>query len=308
MHKKILIATDGSIHSQNAIGYAADAFQAAEDVQFCLLNIQPLISQYLLEASRTNGEAYDTLQKAISHNAAKSEKMLSRDRMILVRQGIDERRVQTVSRPRMFGQAKDILLYAHRHWFDTLVVGRRGLTRVQKVFMGSTSAKLMEHAAVLPICIVDSDATLNRMLVALDASEDTMAIVDYLAMMLAHHPRVRVTVCHVRLDHSEVSGYPNGIGPSLAKLIARSEEKWHSQFWPNARQRLNSAGIGDDRIELIDLPRKGRIAKMILNEAETGHYDTVVLGRSGTGKAFYFGRVARYVCERLTDKALWLIG
>lgn len=47
---------------------------------------------------------------------------------------------------------------------------------------------------------------------------------------------------------------------------------------------------------------------MILEQAESGRYDTVVMGRSGVGKAFYFGRVARYVSERITGLALWLIG
>ncbi len=47
---------------------------------------------------------------------------------------------------------------------------------------------------------------------------------------------------------------------------------------------------------------------MIIEEAENNNYETVVLGRRGSNKAYYFGSVSRYVSERLLDHAIWIIG
>ncbi len=308
MDKKILIATDGSIHAQNALSYAAGVFKSSTDTIFCLLNVQPIISRYLMDESRTDPEAYKELQKIMHRNATQSENLLYAAKQHLVHKGISESRIKTVSQPRMLGQSKDILEYAHRHLYDTLVLGRRGLSRVQKVFMGSTSAKLMEHGAALPLWIIDGDVSLKRVLVALDASYDAERMVDYLATMIGNHPDVRISAYHIRLDASSLEGDSGDIAPSLAKLVAKSEEKWRSQIWPEALERLTAAGLKTEQIELISVNRKGRMGKMILEQADSGHYDTVVIGRSGVGKAFYFGRVARYVSERITGRALWLIG
>lgn len=132
MDKKILIATDGSIHAKNAISYAAGVFKSSSYTNFCLLNVQPFISRYLMDESRTDPEAYKELQKMMHRNATQSENLLYTAKQLLVRKGISESRIKTVSRPRMLGQSKDILEYAHRHLYDTLVLGRRGLSRAKK--------------------------------------------------------------------------------------------------------------------------------------------------------------------------------
>jgi nucleotide-binding universal stress UspA family protein len=47
---------------------------------------------------------------------------------------------------------------------------------------------------------------------------------------------------------------------------------------------------------------------MIIDEAEKNDFDTVIIGRTGSDKAFYFGNVARYVSERIAERAVWVAG
>lgn len=308
MHNKILIAIDGSIHSKNAITYTADVFKHNTTVSFTLINIQPIISQYLVDEARCDAEAYMQLHKIMDKNKVESENLLITEKAFLVQLGVDEQRIETVSRPRMLGQVKDILEYAYKHRFDTLVIGRRGLTRLQTMFMGSTSAKIMEHAATLPIWIIDGKVTLGKALIALDVSETSMRIIDYLAMILSGNTQARLCFFHVQLD-AKAAHYANSeMNPSFFNLLERTEKNWHEQFWPAATKRLQLAGVADSQIELINIKQKGRISKAIMEQIEAESYDTVVIGRSGSGNSFYFGRVARYIAERVTDRALWLVG
>ena len=55
---------------------------------------------------------------------------------------------------------------AEKGLYDAIVVGRRGLSRAQKTFMGSVSAKLTTHSRVIPVWVVDGDVRSMKILVA----------------------------------------------------------------------------------------------------------------------------------------------
>lgn len=308
MEKKILITVDGSIHSNNALAYAADLYKSGSEVSYTLLNIQPMVSQYLLDDARTDMEARVALDKLIQRHLESSEELLLACKQRLCDLGIAPDRITTASRKRLPGQARSIIEFANQDHYSALVIGRRGLTRMQKIFMGSTSAKIMDHAGGIPLWIIDGNIKLSNALVALDASDHSMHIIDYLAMTIGDVPGVDLCFFHVQQAPEDALLIDEEVNPSLARIIQRSEEKWTNQFWPEAVKRLTAGGIHPDRIKLVTLQRKGRVAKAILEQIETGNFDTVILGRSGSGQSFYFGRVSRYVAERLTDRAVWLIG
>ena len=45
----------------------------------------------------------------------------------------------------------------------------------------------------------------------------------------------------------------------------------------------------------------------IVDEAKKENYGTVVIGRRGASKAFFMGSVSRYVLDRFSNRALWLV-
>ena len=53
--------------------------------------------------------------------------------------------------------------------------------------------------------------------------------------------------------------------------------------------------------------RAVNVGKAILDEAKKGNYGTVVIGRRGASKAFFMGSVSRYVLDRISNRALWLV-
>ena len=308
MLRKILIAVDGSMHSRNALAYVADLFRRTAEVQFTIFNVQPIVSQYLLDEARIDPKAYSDLQRLINRQTAESNEMLESARGRFIRMGIKPDRIDVVSQVRMQGQAKDIIDYAHKHLYDAIVAGRRGLSRVQKAFMGSTSAKVMAHAAAIPVWIVDGEVRANNILAAVDASSAALQMVDYLAFMLAGHPEVRLTFYHVDEMPAGISYASDSSEEVLAAMVSQGEDNWQERFWQEAGKRLKAAGMAENRIEQLRAPRTGRIAKMILEQVQAGNFDTVVLGRRGAGNAFFLGSVSHYVSEHLVDRAVWLVG
>ena len=57
--------------------------------------------------------------------------------------------------PRITGLAPDILNEAQHSRYDALLVGRRGLSKAQELFLGSVSNQLVQHAVNVPLWIID---------------------------------------------------------------------------------------------------------------------------------------------------------
>ena len=62
MEKKILMAVDDSIHSNQSLRYATNILSGAKDATFTLFHGQPMISQYLLDEARTDPTANAALK------------------------------------------------------------------------------------------------------------------------------------------------------------------------------------------------------------------------------------------------------
>jgi len=308
MEKKILLAVDGSIHSKHAIQYAVRMSSVVRDFTCTLLHVQPAISQFLLDEARTDFKAQDELKKVIRRNAEDAQGMLEKYKAQMVRMGIADKRIDVVTQPRLLGLARDILQRAQEGLYDAIVVGRRGLSRVQKAFMGSVTAKLAEHSRVIPVWMVDGDVTSTRIIVAVDGSEYSLRAVDHLSFMVGENPNISVTLFHVMprfsnycvidFDEKEVD---------IQKVISQGDKRCIDSFYTHAQKKFKEAGIQEKQIEIKVTKRAVNVGKAILDEAKKGNYGTVVIGRRGASKAFFMGSVSRYVLDRISNRALWLV-
>jgi nucleotide-binding universal stress UspA family protein len=309
MQKKLLIAVDGSLQARSALIYAAGFLTRGRGLRGTLFHVQPIISQYLLDEARTNPKINESLKKAIDQNTVLSHDMLDGCKKLMVQEGVDPALIDTVSQTRMLGLTKDIIEHSRKNLFDAMVIGRRGLSRVQEVFMGSTSAKLVEHSGGIPVWVVDGQVRPRRFLIAVDNIESAKLIVDHLCFVCAGMTDLELTFFHVPQsikDHEAMASLT--ASTEVDELIARSEKQLLDSFWPQAVKQLISAGLESDQLGLITPAKSAKIGKMIIEEAKNNNYDTIVLGRRGSNKAYYFGSVSRYVTERLSEHAIWIVG
>jgi nucleotide-binding universal stress UspA family protein len=208
----------------------------------------------------------------------------------------------------MMGVCKDILDCAHQGLYDAILVGRRGLSRIQKTFMGSTTAKLVEHSQVIPVWVVDGDVTSMRVMLAVDGSEASLRAVDHLAFMLTGNQKIRVTLFHVMptlRDYCVVNFDEKE--SDVGEIIARGAKRCIEHFYAHALDKFKEGGLKDNQIEFKVIKRAVNVGKAIFDHARKGDYGTVVVGRRGANSAFFMGSVSRYLLDKISDRALWVV-
>ncbi len=308
MKRKILVAVDGSFHSKRCIRYLANMAGVLPSLNFTLVNVQPGISQFLIDDAKRDMKAKAELKKIQKRNREAAEALLAGIRTQMATSGIDAGRIQTRTMAKSLGVAKDIIEIAQEGRYDAVAAGRRGLTGVQELFLGSLTAKLVEHSAVIPVWIIDGEVPNPRILLAVDGSESAFRALDHVCFMIGDNPEARLTLFHVvprlgeycSIDFSQPDR-------ETESFIIEGDKRCLADFYAHAMNTCRSAGIEKERIEVKESKRKVGVGKVIVEEARKGGYGTVVIGRRGSGRAFFMGSVSRYVLGKSSNRAVWLI-
>jgi nucleotide-binding universal stress UspA family protein len=309
MQKKILVAVDDSPHSRQAVDYAARMKTLIPGLGFTLMHIQPPVSQFLLDEAQRSSQAQAELNRAAARNAEAARGLLAKFKDLMVRAGVPEAEIDLLTLPRHMGLAKDILDQAEGGLFDAVLLGRRGISSVQQMFLGSVSAHLIQNSALIPVWLVDGAVSSKQVLAAVDGSESALRAVDHLAFMLSGNPEVRIRFFHVapRLkDFCEVD-FAQKPAEGLEALIAQGDQRCMDDFFSAALAKLQSAGFQEKQIETQTQATLVSVGETILSAAREGGFGTLVMGRRGMNRSFFGGKVSYYVSQKLSDAALWLV-
>jgi nucleotide-binding universal stress UspA family protein len=309
MERKLLLAVDDSLHSKDAVRYAGRMMGADQEVHFDLLNVQPAISDFLVEEAKRKVEARRQLDKLLAKNAAHSQETLAQLCKTLEGVGIDAARIAVHTAPRSLGIAKDILDYALERRYDAIVLGRRGASGLKDVFFGSVSNTVIQQSRVLPVWLVDGNIEPERILVPVDGSVSAIRAVDHLAFMLAGRRDCRLTFFHVQpklrqfcaIDFEDAEAQP------LEEMVASGDDICIDNFYGKARHKLAEFDIGEDQVEIKTRTGLGSIGGMILEEMGRGGYSTMVMGRRGTSRSYFMGSVTQYILGKSQKVAVWIV-
>jgi nucleotide-binding universal stress UspA family protein len=309
MQKKILLAVDDSPHSRQAVDYAVRMKDLVPGLGLTVFHIQPPVSQFLLDEAQRSGSARDELNRVATRNAEAAQGLLAKYKDLLMRAGVAESAIEPVTLPRQQGLAKDILDYAQNGLFDAMLLGRRGISSMQQMFMGSVSAHLIENSPVIPVWLVDGNVNSARVMAAVDGSESALRAVDHMAFMLSGNPEVTVRFFHVtpRLkDYCELN-FSQEPTEGLEALIAQGDKRCMDDFFSAALAKLRAAGFLESQIETQTATTLLSVGETILKAAREGGFGTIVMGRRGLNKSFFGGKVSYIVSQKLSDAALWLV-
>ena len=289
MQKRVLVAVDESFHAKNALRYAADFHLPGSDFQMTLMHVQPILSGYLHDEAKNSPKIKMALEEVRTENSIKSHKILADYREQLIHEGIPAECIETVSQIRELGLSKDIIEYGHRYCFDAIVAGRRGLSRIQKVFMGSTSAKLIEHADHIPLWIVDGQVRPQRLLVAVDLQTSVSPLIHHIARMCSGMDQLHLTFFHV-FNNLKIGHFaPHTPGADqIDALIDKHQEQMMEKFWHQTRKELIKCGLSEEQMVTKFVRRNAiagvKTAKLIMEEIEDNPYDTVVMDAPAPAK------------------------
>lgn len=309
MQKKILVALDDSRHSRNAVNYAVQVSASAKNLHYVLFHVQPSISLFLQDEAQKSLKARTELDKVLKKNNEVAQKLLVDYRNEMVRIGIDPDRIEIVTQTRKLGLAKDIIEFAQKRRYDAILVGRRSLTRLQEMFMGSVTSNILEHSQVLPVWLVDGEVTNTDVMVAIDGSEASLRAIDHVSFMFSNNTDIRLTLLHVTSkarDYCEI-GPDEQPSAELEEIVARGDKACIDRFYAHAIGRIKAGGISEDQLEMKTIKGGLNTGKAILEEARKGKFGTLVIGRRGTNKAFFMGSVSRYIINRISNAVLWIV-
>ena len=309
MQKKVLIAVDDSRHSENAIHYAAGLSESVKELKFVLFHVQPTISQYLVDEARFKPSANAELKKLMKKGHETAQTLLQKHKALMVSRGVAEDQVQAISLPRKFGVGKDILEYGTALLYDAIIVGRRGVSGLAEVFVGSVSANVVDHSELLPVWIVDKKSPSKGIMVAVDGSQSSLRAVDHLAFIFGGNPDVTITFFHAtpRLaDFCPIDFSQSDTSP-LEAVIEQGDRVCIDRFYAHALKTLAEAGIGESQIH-VEVQKGGfKVGKAILDACRKGGFGTLVVGRRGMDKRYFTGSASRYLVNQFSGGALWVV-
>jgi nucleotide-binding universal stress UspA family protein len=153
----------------------------------------------------------------------------------------------------------------------------------------------------------------NKVLIAIDGSERTSVLVDYLSGIIsARH--AELVLFHVMPKAPESfwdwekdpSNLPNA---EHLRIWEVEREKQVRDLMRDIRRRLTGIGIPEYSIMISIRKVKEGIARDLLQEAQRG-YDAILIGRGGfkSAGAQVLGSVAAKMAAKLHSANLWLVG
>ena len=309
MKKKILIAVDSSIHSNNAMDYALKMGSMMKEASFVLLNIQPIISQYLVEEALKRPKSKEELNRLYKSHHMNSQQFLETCKEKLIRKGVPGDCIEVRTQPRVYSVAEDIIKSAEIGSYDAVLVGRSGASGIRELLMGSVTSNLLSQAHFIPLWIVDGTVTSEKVLVAVDGTPSSLKAVDHVSFIFSENrdltieflniiPLIR-DVCEVDTDTLETA--------ELEEAMLISNEKCITDFSAVARGVLKNAGFSDDQIVFRSEKHMYSPGKAIIDIVKKENFGTVIVGKSDAKETSHVGRVAGHIIQKISDRAVWIV-
>jgi nucleotide-binding universal stress UspA family protein len=156
MPNRILVAFDDSENALRAVEYVAERFTRENQITLfsivpdtaalCDMN-SPSLIPYFMEKQAVFCGLEDQKKELV-------DKAMLRAKDILLKAGFDEKNIALKVQTKKKGVVRDIIDEAHSG-YDTIVLGRRGLSGVKDFIFGSVSQKLLHLAKDVSIIVVD---------------------------------------------------------------------------------------------------------------------------------------------------------
>jgi nucleotide-binding universal stress UspA family protein len=311
MERKILVAVDGSHHSYNILRYLGRLFSGVTDFKFHLLCIVPGAS--LPEAGKEWLEESELLSTMSSEGRRRhhtAERYMGEAILQLARRGIDSVQVTTAVQMVRMGIVEDILQEARKGLYDALLIGRRGLSKLEKVFMGSVSSSLLDKSHDVPIWMVDGVVESAKILVPVDGSVNSLRAVDHLAFILRGNPHAEITLFHSAAmlagsGHIDPHDFREQWGEEWCELhLSRPDSLFHAP-----EQILRENGFQEARVHRLHTHKGFSPSRQILRQALVDDFGTIVIGRRGTEiSKGLLKRVSDQVIAMAEGLAVWIVG
>jgi nucleotide-binding universal stress UspA family protein len=314
VRKKILVPMDGSEQSREALRYAARILDNKK-FELVLFHVSDHISEsfWNLDKEPAFGHKIVKIQAWEKHQQALIKKCLEEERKVLFDSGFPKEAVKLKIQPKKVGIARDIINESTKE-YSAVVVGRRGMSELKDLVIGSVANKLVERLTHIPVWVVGGAPQPGKVLVAMDSSDGAMWALDHVANMLGGSDN-RIALIHAIRSFA----FPKMQGVSFVQRedewIPLADEdlgdigKAMTAVFDEAKKRLVRSGTNPDLVDTKIIKGVSSRAGAVLSEAEREGHGTIVIGRRGLSKVqeFFVGRVSSKIVQLATKKAVWVV-
>lgn len=314
--EKVLIAVDGSEKALQALRYAASILDP-ERFEVVLFHVLTRVPESFIDLDAM--PAYQYRIVSVEAWERQQEKILGgfleEARAVLAEAGFPDGAVRTKVEDRKVGIARDVATEC-RDGYRAVVIGRKGLSELKDFMLGSIANKILELVPI-PIWVVGGAQRAGKILMCMDNSQGSMRAVDHLGAVLDGRADCTVMLYHVVRGFSRFRKFIHGVfaseeDPKIIETIERElseAEKLLEPAFDAARAKLLAAGMQPERIGQKVVSGASNSANCIIEEAEKGEYDTIVVGRRGISQVeeFLMGRVSNRVIQLAKEKTVWVV-
>jgi nucleotide-binding universal stress UspA family protein len=304
--KLVLLPVDGSDQSLEVVKYVSKAVNLSQ-AEVVLLSIIDKMPDIFWEMGQD-----PTVSKHLEHmeswDTYKEQRM--RDCMdnacsLLKTAGIPKDAMTCNIQKRKVGIARDILDEC-KYGYNAVAIGRRGLGQMDEAMLGSIAAKVFINVVDAPVCLLGGKPKPGKILVGMDDSLSAVRASNFVAKMLSN-PDVNITLAHV----ARIPQTKSGKAPSekdVAKIVQEHEEMMKPVF-DSTIKSLTAAGVKPENINVKVIKSSGSRAVNLYNEAKSGKYGSIVVGRKGMSdvEEFTMGRIPYKLGQIAKNVALWLV-
>ena len=290
--KKILVGVDGSDRSYEMVRYVSKIplFQKMEVVLF---HVFRKIPEAYWDLEKDFGWRIKDVRAWESEHQKEIQAFMEKARKLLVNAGFPLNTVKIRLHRMEKGIARD-LISETKHGYHAIAVGRRGMSKVKELILGSVTTKLFEKISFMPLHLIGTESSPEKVLVAVDGSDNSMRGVNYVGSCLGGSD-FNVNLFHV-------------IRGDEKNYIEQRKETISSVF-DDAKKRLAEFGFQASQVTTkLAIGEESR-AEAIVREARQGGYSTIVVGRRGFSEVgeFSMGCVSNKVVYLARALAVWVV-
>jgi nucleotide-binding universal stress UspA family protein len=313
MPRKILMAVDGSKNSSEAIAEVGQLFKEQTDCHVVLLHCaQRSLSVYPKEI-RSKVDYPREMPAVVQEELA--EKILEEGKRILVDNGFSTERVHLKMKLNGVNPAEVILKEAEKERIQTIVLGRRYLTPMQRLAFGGVSTKIVQAVRNRTVWVIDPPvAQTRKVLVAVDGAQECRVLTYYMTEMIASIPDLRFKLLHL-LPQLPPTYWDDGHILNAEEQKGRQawKDEWRSEYLQKVQKYLSEArhylidrGVPPDSVETQVIPARYGITSNLLTEIARNRYQMVIIGKRSfrKEKMFHFGSHANKVLYKVKKTIL----
>ena len=317
VREKILVANDGSEHSLRMVEYVSSILDRNR-FEVVLYHVVTRVPESFIDFGE-KAPAYPYQLVSVDDWEEKQRKairsFMEKARSILLNAGFPDDAVTVKIEDRKTGIVQDIVAESI-NGYRALVLGRRGLSDLKDFMVGSVAEHILGIVPI-PLWVVGGSIRPAKILVCLDGSDESMLSLAHLTNVLDVSGSFEINLFHaVRSFHSfrnlmrEV--FSSESDKDAIERIHDELDQAASAMQPSfdrAREILISGGVDPARIHHKIARGVSNSAHAIMQEAEEGSYDTILVGRRGVSKVeeFAMGRICRKVIQMAKNRTVWVV-